>query len=470
MPPAPPTAAAASIGGRLLVEHLERFFDRHRALDEGDRLLIAASGGADSTALLWGLRRLAHLRLFEIHAAHLDHGLDAGSPGRAAATARLCAQLGVPLRSGRRDVAGERRGSESLEAAARRLRYRFLDEERRELGARWVLTAHHADDQAETLLLRCIYGSGIAGLGGIAERHGRVLRPLLDLRRRQLAATLSEIGLRPVEDPTNGDLSVPRNRVRHRLIPALEPRWPSLERDLSAVARAARGARQRLDVVVEAATRMRREARGVSVDRAALETLPGALWPFALARAARLAGLDYPAGRDARRELRRQLASGDAVGCDQGDGWRWRSAGSRLVLEAAATPTAPESFFRTFTAPGEVEIPEVGLRVRLRPTRQRPWMLRGAADRTGLGLRLRPGAAVTVRSRRPGDRIRPLGCSYGRRLKEVLIDHRVPRHERDRLPLLEVGGRIAWVPGVTVHHDCRLAPGLQVWLAEIERT
>ena len=97
-------------------------------------------------------------------------------------------------------------------------------------------------------------------------------------------------------------------------------------------------------------------------------------------------------------------------------------------------------------------------------------MLRGARDRTGLGLRLEPGERVIVRSRRPGDRLRPLGCAHRRRLKKVLIDHRVPRRNRDRLPLLEVGGRIVWVPGVTVDNDCRLAPGLQVWLAEIEST
>ena len=115
-------------------------------------------------------------------------------------------------------------------------------------------------------------------------------------------------------------------------------------------------------------------------------------------------------------------------------------------------------------------MPELGIRMCLRQSRLEGWMLRGAADRTGLGMRLLPGERVTVRNRRPGDRLRPLGCDYRRRLKEVLIDHRVPRLQRDRLPLLEVGGRIVWVPGVTVDNDCRLAPGLQVWLAEIERT
>ncbi len=435
-----------------------------------DRLLVALSGGVDSTALLWGMTQLAKRHDLEIHAAHLDHGLDPGSASRAAAVARLCARLDVPLRTERLGVAARRRAGESLEAAARRVRYRFLERQRRALDGRWVLTAHHADDQAETVLLRLIYGSGLGGLAGIAERRGRIVRPLLDLWRRQLVAALGAAGLCPLEDPTNGDLSVRRNLVRHRLIPALEPGWPSLAGDLRAVARAASGARRRLDDVVEAQTGMRLEDGRVSLDRAALLRLPAILWPFALARAAHLAGRPYPPGRDARRELRRQLEAGAEVGCDHGDGWRWRSRNGRLRIEPAPKPERSRPFRRTFAPPGEVEIPEVGLKLRLAPSTQQAWMLRGAADRTGLALRLRPGEPVTVRSRRPGDRIRPLGCDHRRRLKEVLIDRRVPRRQRDRLPLLEVRGRIVWVPGVTVDHDCRLAPGLQVWLAEIENT
>ena len=429
---------------------------------------MAASGGADSTALLWGMTQLTSRLGLEVHAAHLDHGLDAGSGGRAAAVTGLCDRLRVPLHAASLDPADRRRPGESPEAAARRGRYRFLERQRRVCGARWVLTAHHADDQVETLLLRWIYGSGIAGLSGIAERRGRIVRPLLGLSRRQITAALEPTRVRAVEDPTNNDLSVPRNLVRHRLIPKLEPHWPSLVSDLLAVGRAASGARRRLDAIVESQTEMRQESGGVSLDRAALLRLPDALWPFALARASRLAGLVYPPGRDARRELRRQLVAGGKIGCDQGDGWRWRARNDRLSLEPAPLPHRPRPFCRTFEAPGEVDVPELGIKVRLRPSKEEAWMLRGAADRAGLGLRLRPGERVTVRNRLPGDRLRPLGCDYRRRLKKVFIDHRVPWRQRDSLPLLEVGGRIVWVPGVTVEHDCRLAPGLQVGLAEIE--
>ena len=468
--PVSTAAIAAAAGTPQLVGHLDRFFRRRQPATPGDRLLVAASGGADSTALLWGMTQVASRLDIEVHAAHLDHGLDSGSGARSAAVARLCARLAVPLGRERRDLTCRRRSGESPEAAARHERYRFLERQRQRVGARWILTAHHADDQAETLLLRWLFGSGLAGLAGVAERRDRLVRPLLDLSRRQVASALEIARLTPVEDPTNDDLAVPRNLVRHRLIPALAPSWPTLVGDLTAVARAAGGARRRLETVAAAHTDLRLETGGASLARAALLRLPSALWPFALARAARLAGLIYPPGRDARRELERQLAKEGGVGCDQGLGWRWRSVGDRLSLERAPVPTRTDPFRRTFAAPGEVEVPELGIRVSLRRSRHEPWMLRGAANRTGLGLRLRPGERVTVRNRRPGDRLTPLGCDHRRRLKELLIDRRIPRRQRDRLPLLEVGGRIVWVPGVTVANDCRLAPGLQVWLAEIEST
>ncbi len=115
-------------------------------------------------------------------------------------------------------------------------------------------------------------------------------------------------------------------------------------------------------------------------------------------------------------------------------------------------------------------MPELGLRLRLRPARFEEWMLRGETDRAGMRLQLRAGERVTVRNRTPGDRIRPLGCNHRRKLKDLLIERRLPRQRRDRTPLLEIAGRIVWVPGVTVDEGCRLAAGDEVWLAEIEAT
>src|SRR5436853_5830650 len=207
-----------------LLHRLEGFFRTLRTavdLAPGDGVVVAFSGGPDSTALLWGMSRLAPRLSLRLFAAHLDHAMDPGSAARAAAAAVLAARLGVPLIAERRDVPSARQPGESHEAAARRHRYAFLEETRQRLGARWIATAHHRDDQAETVLLRLLFGSGLAGVAGIRPVHGAVVRPLLALPRAELLAAVTAAGLTPVDDPTNRLPGVPRNRVRHQLLPAL---------------------------------------------------------------------------------------------------------------------------------------------------------------------------------------------------------------------------------------------------------
>lgn len=164
------------------------------------------------------------------------------------------------------------------------------------------------------------------------------------------------------------------------------------------------------------------------------------------------------------------------MGCDCGGGWRWEADSDRLILRPnpqRAYEGVPD-FTYTLEIPGEVEIPEISLRIRLSRSAVEPWMFQGSSDRAALALPLEPGARVTVRNRRPGDRIHPLGARGSRRLKEVFIDRRIPRQQRDRWPLLCVGAegeRIAWVPGVTIDQRFRLGreDGAATWLAEVMR-
>lgn len=447
---------------------LEAFFQHAAPLEPGDGIVVAFSGGPDSTALLWGMSRLAVRRGLQLHAAHLDHALDAGSAARAAAAARLAARLGVPLIHERSAVPAGSRTAESAEAAARRARYDFLERTRRRLAARYVATGHHRDDQAETVLLRLLFGSGLEGLAGVRPVHGAVVRPLLGLPRAALLAAVAAAGLAPVEDPTNRDLGVPRNRVRHRLLPALAAEEPDLAPRLARLADRARAAALALDRRLAGCLSISPVGGGLAIDRRALESLPEAVRPFALAWLHRQAGLPYPAGAAARGELLRQLAAGRHAACDCGGGWRWEASGELLILrraEAAREPVA--DFTYTLEVPGEVYIPEISLRLHLSRRAVEPWMFAGSTRRAGLALPLAEGDRVTLRNRRPGDRIQPLGASGSRRLKAVLIDARVPRQERQRLPLLCVGGRIAWVPGVAVDQRFRLHGEATAWVAEI---
>jgi tRNA(Ile)-lysidine synthase len=326
---------------------LRRFFGGPEAvalLAPGQGLIVAFSGGVDSTALLLGLARLAPEAGFSLIAAHLDHGLDPGSAERARSAAGIAAAVGVSCEVERRCVPDLRLPGESSEVAGRRIRYAYLKDVQARHGSRWVATAHQRGDQAETVLLRLLFGSGVEGLAGIRPVDGAVVRPLLDLPRATLAAVVAEAALAPLADPGNSDLAVPRNRLRHRVLPALAAEDPEIEERLARLAGAAARARRALErrlaeeLLLDAATGLggepedRRDEGAAAVRREQLARLPEPLRPLALASLHRRAGAPYPASRAARAELARQLASPHRVGCDCGGGWRWQVEGDLLVL------------------------------------------------------------------------------------------------------------------------------------------
>jgi tRNA(Ile)-lysidine synthase len=476
-----------------LLEALQAFL-RRLPPDPGDRLVVAFSGGCDSTALLWGLTRLAPSWGIQLVAAHLDHAMDPASAARAVRAAAMARRLGVPLVGARRAVGVHRRPGESPEAAARRIRYEFLDEVRRGCRARHVATAHHRDDQAETVLLRLRFGSGLRGLAAIQEEAGSVVRPLLALPRATLRQAVAAAGLTPVEDPGNHDPRQPRSRMRHQVLPALAGvaavDQARLAAGLANLATRAQRALPALDRRLAAAVGLLSEngenGEDVAADRRRLAALPPPLLPFALALLHRRAGAGYPASLAATAELQRQLRpgrlaatperhhrpprvaghegadprpAGRRVACDCGAGWRWLAAGEMLRLLRVRPGETATPFTYTLEIPGELAIPELAVTVRVSRQPVEAWMLRGAPLRAGLALPLQdsggPGG-VTVRNRRPGDRLWPLGAPGSRKLKDVLIDRGVPRWQRDRLPLLCWAGEIAWVPGITIDHRFRL--------------
>lgn len=192
-------------------------------MPEGGRLLVAVSGGADSTALLVGLVRIAPELGLEIEAAHLHHGLRGAEADQDLEHVRaLCAHLDVRLHATRWNVRERsRRRGWSGQDGYRRLRREFLSKVAARIGAHAVATAHTADDQLETLLLRLLRGTGFPGLGGIAARRGRHIRPLLEASRHDIEADLRSARVAWREDSSNDDLGYARNRIRHRVVPAL---------------------------------------------------------------------------------------------------------------------------------------------------------------------------------------------------------------------------------------------------------
>jgi tRNA(Ile)-lysidine synthase len=357
-----------------LVSLLARFFTESAPLAPGDRIVVGFSGGPDSTALLAGLAGLARERPLEILALHLDHGQDPGSAGRAAAAARLAGRLGVPFVGERWEVAALRRPGESFEVAGRRMRYERLAALRKETGARYVATAHHLDDQAETVLLRLLFGSGLAGLAGIRPVSGPLVRPLLAVPRNVLFTAVSEAGLEAIDDPTNRDPGPARNRLRHQLLPRLTAADPDLPARLARLAERAAGARERIEEALDralaplAADIGSGGSGGISIPRRGFAQLPAALRPFALGLLHARAGAPYPASAAAQAELLRQLSSPGRIGCDCGGGWRWEGRREKLSKEraerlalvpppgGAARRAAPRGFTYTFPAQARPEV------------------------------------------------------------------------------------------------------------------
>ena len=407
-------------------------------------VVVGLSGGADSVALLDALASLRRRRGFRVVAAHLDHGLRAGSAADAAFCRDLCRRLGVALETGTADVKGRaRREKGGTEEAARRERYAFLREVEDRHGAVAVAVAHTRDDQAETFLLRLLRGAGSAGLGAMRAVNGDILRPMLEAGRQDVLAHLEARGLEHREDESNADLSVLRNRARHELLPYLEAKFnprvrQALARAASVLSDEAGVLAEEGAVLLDAAGDGRGHGDFVVVDRTAIASVTRAL-----GRAAIRAALEQTGGlRGVGLEhVDRVLA---LCGAAKASGKRLPLPGGReAVIEFHHLRIGPrqrpsEPFSIDLVVPGTAEIPG-GFSIEALTDG-------GPAESSGAtAVVAAPEGPLTVRTRRPGDRVRAKGRDMS--LKKFLMERRVPADARAGLPLLAAGSRVLWVPG-----------------------
>ncbi len=425
-----------------LLERVERTIRRHAMLAGGESVLVAVSGGADSVALLHVLATLAPAWGLRLHTLHVDHGLRADSARDAEFVRRLGERLGIPV-----DVATvtvERRGS--LEAAARAARYAALAACADRVGAARIALGHTADDQAETALMRVLQGAGLRGLAGIPPVRDRIIRPLIECRRADLIAELRQAGLEWVEDPSNQDPKFLRNRIRHELLPWLtESVSPEIADGLVRVAAAARATVGALDRI--AASELERLAeigdRAVILPLKALRALPRDVAAEVLRQAAARLGSGIPLRAWAHRGLRRILATPPPRKRFRIGAVTLEVSGPRLRL---ALGTLPPLTQRGVPVPGRLPLPEIGLVLETTLHDAEAYAIPDDPGRVVFDADLLPGELV-VRPRRQGDRFTPFG-SAERKLKTFLIDAKVPRWERGRVPMIEAAGEIVWVGGL----------------------
>ena len=477
-----------------LTERALAAIHRHALLRDGSRVLIGLSGGADSVALLLLMRELERDGALTVAgAAHLNHQLrGAEADGDEAFCAALAGALGVPFAAERVDVGALARAQKrSIEDAARIARQAFFERTAVALGADVVAVAHTREDQAETFLLRLLRGSGARGLAAILPRAGRVVRPLLDVARADLRAYLASRGQAFREDSSNADVAMTRNRIRHELIPSLESRFSP--RVTAVLAREAALARQDEEFLqaeaIKLSARIVLSDVAVRIDAAGLSRAPRALSSrVAQAALARFAGSKSITFDHVERVLALADGAGEGRAVSLPGQYAVRAGGS-IVLRPGRSRVrgGVNGFAFSLSIPGEVQLGPQGLAVGAEHVpcpaeavreggpalagenrRQRKWVGRGSE--VGVATRTLE-LPLGVRNRRPGDRFRPLGAPGGRKLQDFLVDRKVPRDERDALPLVVDGrDRIVWVVGQSVAEDFRVTDASQgVLLLKVRR-
>jgi tRNA(Ile)-lysidine synthase len=402
----------------------------------GKRVLVAVSGGPDSVALLLALCDLSPSLGFTVEAATVDHQLRSGSRGDVRYVARLARRLGVRCHCLKVEV----QAGAGLEAAARKARYRVLEALARREGYGAIATAHTLEDQVETVLMRLSRGSGLRGARGILVRRKSIVRPMLAVSRSQVKAFLAERRVRPRRDPTNDSPAFARNRVRAQVLPALERALGASS--LTAIARFARSAAADERCLAALARRHAAsllDSGGASGDALRLRRLAPALRRRVLMRAARRAGARLSASQVEAIETAMDAAGPRRLTLPRG--FECRVAYGRFAFARGRVPAA-QAFFRLIPGEGRYVFDEAEVDVLRVESREpmRPDELRLDSDAVRWPLALR--------SRRPGDRFAPRGAG-SKKLKALLIDAKVPRDRRDRLPLLcDARGTVLFVPGL----------------------
>ena len=440
---------------RVINDTLRRFLTAHAIRGP---LLVAVSGGPDSTALLLALTEIG----IPVIAGHVNHHLRGRDSDEDEAFVRdLCSRIGVTLHvaDGTLDPDAIRR--HGVEGAARDIRHARLQEIRAATGATHIATAHQKNDQAETVLMRLLTGGGIAALRGIHPvREDGVIRPLLEVTRADIEAFLGDRGVSARLDRSNSDPRFLRNRLR-RVLAEFEP--GAIE-NLAAIARQAREQWDVLERVldaVDASEQTEAETRFDSfpadpwLRRALLYRHIRRLDPHC--RDISAADLDRIAG--ALDSLKRVSITASVELLRRGGEWILR----RRLAKA-------EPFEISLRAGEEVRLDRMRLQVLRRDSAEGPPTRRGsfASLRTRIQLPRGADPIFVVRNRRPGDRFQPLGMSREKKLKDFLIDRKIPIESRDRIPLLLWSGKIVCVTGVEISEAFKVTGGGDLYEVSID--
>ncbi len=467
-----------------LVDTMAQTIATHDLLPNGSRIVVAVSGGADSVTLLDALQELAPARQWQLHVAHVNHRLrGAESDTDAAFVAEFADGAGLPCTVQSIDVARAQQDHSSPENTARRLRYRLLTGVARKLEARFIALAHHQDDQAETVLLHLLRGSGLGGLAGMrfaspllladdavptsrnvigvdsrcraahnpTDPSISLVRPLLNVSRAEIRAYCARRGLPFREDSSNETTTPQRNWLRHAVLPLLETRYPAAARTLARAAHLLEEDYAYLTATAEDWLQQysRHCADGLLMARDEWRALPPALQAAVLRSAVaqvvgHVQGLEHSHVTDARAALRQDKTG---VTSPLPGGLLCRAEHDGIWIGYANDRESFEPI--TLAIPGRTAIAPLGCAIHAAPVEPSEVDFRTGtlAEDAWLDAALVAGP-LSVRKRFPGDRFVPLGMTGEKKLQDFLVDARVPARLRDRVPLVVTErDAIVWVAG-----------------------
>ena len=477
------------------VRQMHRFILRHAMIKNGETVLVAVSGGADSLALLYGLHALYPQLDCQLHLAHLNHCLRPDAAADADFVQQHAVHLELPCTLQSTDVPRlVKQWKLSVEAAARSARYEFFEEVCKQIGATKVALGHHQDDTAETVLMNLIRGSGSTGLKGIPSvRDIKFIRPLAGFTRQQIETFLASKGLVPRQDSTNTDTRYLRNRIRHELIPKLESDYnPNIKVGLSRTADVLGAESEYLDTVAQEAFET---CQVQDPDRVkALTTLESVVLDrekfqqFHIAvqrRVLRLSFFEMLGSMGdlyfAHCEAMLNVIDGNTPNAALAlpNGLRFRRVYQYLIFEVninSGSPFPIESFAYPLAIPGKTFIAALNTEItaelgdiRSDETLKLPdGRYEAIFDYEKVrGAFVDPPSEtppLTVRNRRQGDRFQPYGMRGTKKIKDFLIDAKVPRDERERIPMLVCGDQVLWIVGYTTSEPFKIHPGTRQYL------
>lgn len=450
---------SAKPSSETLPHRVAKFIRDRKLARPGEKWLVGVSGGPDSCCLLHLLCQLRQELGIGLHVAHLDHGLRPEAGEHARYVAELSSRLNVPFSSGKKDVAGFKKQHRcSLEEAAREVRYQFFQEEAAAHGASRVALAHTGDDQAETVLLHLIRGTGGWGLRGMPAEDNwhsittgarvNVVRPLLAVSRDETEAYCRHHHLQPRRDSSNQSPEFLRNRVRSEVLPLLKSFNPRIAESLSQTADLVAQEQDSMEVMASpvVARLLRTDGGRVLIDVKGMLAQPVGAQRFLLRSAwamARGTLRDLEAKHVER--MRMMLAGGAGKRINLPGNMVYLRDYDQAVLASGVPAKTPVLAPVTLAVPGEVVAAGFRFRAALVPASE---VILHQIDpfRVRMDARV-AGAELLVRNRRPGDRFRPLGMAGEKKVQDFMVDARIPQRLRSEIPLVCSASQILWIVG-----------------------